>query len=899
MSPYFSICLLYALSGGCSLIYQLVWFHDFVDFMGTTGSTLVIVLSCFIGGLGAGALCSKRVYDWVGRRLHLPGLRAYAATEFLITLSVPLLLVLTRMPLRGIIGSFPYELTQTAGGLPLFTPVLSYRLLRLATSVIAVGLPCFLMGLTYPLLCKIYRGSMRFPSLIYSYNTFGACTAILIVEFWLFRILGYHSTLIVALSVNLVLALVAWWLPAPQVAKESPEKADYNKAKRAEQRAGTYFPVIATGFLTGGLQAAAFAFIKLTYGATKGMFSFLSLFAIFGIWLAARLVHDRPPSKRVLVGTATIGIGWMATIWALEPHLSLRLIVQSENIASSFSPYFAGLVVTLLVTGQLILVPYCALSMVLPSVCDRTTEEVSIHQLYGWNTMSFLVGVLVFGYLAPHVNPFYGFRMLFGLGVITIISLAILDWSRPIPWRHALAVAAAVTFVVLLTPSKLDMRLIGGMHVPEVPIDWRSTPQHMFWVQQLPGQRSKILMFDRHPMSGDNDMSQRYMRVMAHAPLLMHPAPKEALLICFGVGATCDAIRKHQTIERVDVVDLNSAVFDLNNHFAESNDTVLADERLRLIVDDGRQFLKLTDTTYDLVTLEPPPPLKVGISRLYSQEFYADVKRHLSPDGIVSQWLPESSVNAEAVQLIISTFVNAFAESIIIAGSNRVLVLVGSERSFELAHVYKRLVSEDAVRSDLRRYGIYNANDVLGLIMHAPDTMLQRWSDKQFIHDGFLSLEAIMVSPVQGLYGSDNFESAKADLVLDLGVLQRYLTEQLGELAPSVFASICNPEFSAMDYEVVSQLYYAESTVARTRHRSIISGYNLLANNENDQAMMIANELTDTWPEHPDVLNFLGCVLAVHGDRQRAAVAFRKVLDLAPENRSASAFLARLEYPAP
>jgi hypothetical protein len=51
----------YCLSGLVSLGYQLVWFAFFADRFGSTALTFLLVLTSFIGALGLGAICSRRV----------------------------------------------------------------------------------------------------------------------------------------------------------------------------------------------------------------------------------------------------------------------------------------------------------------------------------------------------------------------------------------------------------------------------------------------------------------------------------------------------------------------------------------------------------------------------------------------------------------------------------------------------------------------------------------------------------------------------------------------------------------------------------------------------------------------------------------------------------------------
>jgi spermidine synthase len=59
------------------------------------------------------------------------------------------------------------------------------------------------------------------------------------------------------------------------------------------------------------------------------------------------------------------------------------------------------------------------------------------------------------------------------------------------------------------------------------------------------------------------------------------------------------------------------------------------------VVDDGRRFLERSGEQYDVITIDPPPPIMAaGSSLLYSHEFYEVVKRRLRPDGVLQQWIP-------------------------------------------------------------------------------------------------------------------------------------------------------------------------------------------------------------------------------------------------------------------
>jgi spermidine synthase len=60
-----------------------------------------------------------------------------------------------------------------------------------------------------------------------------------------------------------------------------------------------------------------------------------------------------------------------------------------------------------------------------------------------------------------------------------------------------------------------------------------------------------------------------------------------------------------------------------------------------VVIDDGRRYLTREVAEYDLVVIDPPPPIEAaGSSLLYSTEMYDAVRRRLAPGGILQQWFP-------------------------------------------------------------------------------------------------------------------------------------------------------------------------------------------------------------------------------------------------------------------
>src|SRR5258708_19815691 len=128
-------------------------------------------------------------------------------------------------------------------------------------------------------------------------------------------------------------------------------------------------------------------------------------------------------------------------------------------------------------------------------------------------------------------------------------------------------------------------------------------------------------------------------KVMAHLPLAINNNAKSGLIICFGMGTTFRAM--HSWGIDTTVVELSRSVAESFGFFFADFEDVTRDPKAHIVVDDGRRYLLRGNRKFDVITLDPPPPIEAAASSLlYSKEFYDVVKAHLAPGGILQQWFP-------------------------------------------------------------------------------------------------------------------------------------------------------------------------------------------------------------------------------------------------------------------
>jgi spermidine synthase len=755
----FRIFLVYALSGFLSLAYQVAWFRIFTDWFGSTNLTFALVVINFIGGLAVGALLSRRVTIALVARTSLQDrLRIYGLVELLIGVTALLTFLAHYIP-GDLLGPFPYYLSDG-----IWIQTTAYRLTQVATAAACVFIPCVFMGVTFPLLCDAFNAGPRgkkFPAALYAWNTLGACTGVLACQFLLLPWFGHDLTL--GLMVGLNLLLGAYFLVAGSDAKfgvvTSPITVHARETMAPADRVSSaplVLLLLATlsGFLSGALEGDLFKRISFIIMVTPGAtMSFISFWAILAIFAASSLVHRLPrlsltPIKlmfAVALVYFTISTFFIDAIVGFMSGglMAFMLGLPAVREFDDFLTFPANLLQLLLFVGILVFPPYFLISAMLPYVCNRLQAQGRhIGTAYGLNTMAFCIGLAGFTLVAPKVNIFYSLKLFTLLFAVGIVGLALLRETRRVTRWWPTALIAMAGMAALLTPADFDPGFFTADSPPRTqPIRaLKSNAANTTFV--VDEGDTAALFFGRMRMSATNIRAQSYMRLMAHFPLLLHPNPESALLVCFGAGNTASAIAAHDSMRRIDIVDLNEKVFETAPEFAATNNRVYLDPRVRLIHDDGRNFLNHTDQVYDLITSEPPPPLAAGVYRLYSREYYEAALNHLTPDGLMTQWLPLYLMNPEVMELAISTFLDVFPHTLIFTGYARDFILIGSQAPIELERVDTRYFESATVVDDLKRANIDGPDRLLARIVNGDQELRDRYAEKRTISDQHNDLES-------------------------------------------------------------------------------------------------------------------------------------------------------------
>ena len=147
-----------------------------------------------------------------------------------------------------------------------------------------------------------------------------------------------------------------------------------------------------------------------------------------------------------------------------------------------------------------------------------------------------------------------------------------------------------------------------------------------------------VLYLDGLHQANDQPDMVRLHRAIGHLPMVLHGAPKDVLVVGMGGGATPGAVSQYPDAQ-IQIVELAESVRQAAPFFTHVNYDLLTQPNVSVRIDDGRNFLALTDRRFDVVTADIIQPGHAGAGHVYSREYFSLVRNALKDDGVVLQWI--------------------------------------------------------------------------------------------------------------------------------------------------------------------------------------------------------------------------------------------------------------------
>ena len=658
-------------SGLSALIYQTVWLREFRLIFGASTYATGAVLAIFMFGLGLGsALLGKRA-DAKERPLHY-----YARLELYIAAAAaasPFLL------------GFAARVYFASGGSPSLG-IAGATLLRLVLATLILGPATLLMGGTLPAAARAVQtnddSGRRAVALLYGVNTLGAVAGTLVSTFVLLEQLGNRTTLLIAVGVNVIVALVARRMNVGGGQAILPVQEDETGWIACPPRF-----VYAASALAG----VAFLLMELVWyrmlspilGGTTYMFGLVLAVALAGIALGGALYAFRRRGEAT-IGAFAVTCSLEALAIVIPFALGDRLALFANVLRGLGILGFDGHIVAWAIVTGIVVFPAAVISgiqfPILIALLGRGREGVGrqIGAAYAWNTGGAIAGSLAGGFgLMPLLTAPGTWRLVTAvlalLGAAAML-LAFRERQRFAAIATAMTAVAAMAFCILATGPTAVWRHsgIGAARAPEL----KSRNELRRWINE----RKRTLVWERDGressvalvalrdvafiVNGKSDGSARtdagtqVMSGMVGA--ITHPRPTTALVVGLGTGSTSGWLAAIPTMQRVDTVELEPEVLDVARACKDVNAGAMSNAKMHVTIGDAREVLLTSDRRYDVISSEPSNPYRAGIASLFTREFYLAARNRLNRRGVFAQWIQTYAVHPETIRTVYATLTAVF-----------------------------------------------------------------------------------------------------------------------------------------------------------------------------------------------------------------------------------------------
>jgi len=705
--PALTYGVLFFLSGATGLIYELLWVRVLYQSFGSTIQSVTTVVAAYMGGLGLGAWALGRRADRTPRPAVLYGWLEIAIGIFGIL--SPLVLGLAHWVYIGTAGAL-----ALGGGASVA--------LRFGLAALVLLIPTTLMGGTLPVLTRALMGEDRGllkPSLgrLYGLNTLGAMTGTALAGFLLIEFVGVRASLWATATLNLAIGVIAIRFGRRQEVVELSQPTGEDLHQPPPTSTALHNLALAllalTAFASLLNEIAWTRVLIMIVGGSTYAFTLILFVFLLGIGLGSIIVARRsaPPAETAATaglaqGVAGVGAAALFVFFGFLPSYIIA-VFQIPDLSAISRLVLMGVAV-----GAVVLVPAIGMGMTFPLLTDLTARSraargADVGAAYALNTVGSILGAVITGFvlvvaLGTQATLRVGLAVngLAALALAGLVARGVAEGSaedRRLRVRvlsaaglGTLALVAAVaapgwsTRLIDLGPTiyarqRMDQaarqRFLEHRGVRQLA--FREGPNATVSVWEGESGRS-LRVSGKVDGSDRGDMDTQVM--LGLAPAVARVGATSALVIGYGTGVTARVLADVPSVARLNVVELEPSVMQMDSFFVGVNGSVLARPAVRVVIDDARSAFQLDRERYDVIVSEPSNPWVAGVATLYTPEFFRIARARLSDDGVFCQWIQLYQLPLPIVAGIVRNLRAVFPHVHVWFGGSADLVVLASPR---------------------------------------------------------------------------------------------------------------------------------------------------------------------------------------------------------------------------
>ena len=925
------ILILFFFSGLASLIYEVIWARKLGLVFGNTSYAISTILAVFMAGLALGSFLFGKIVDRFlepRKFLFLNGLLGIGEGTY--ALFTPLIFKLIEKLQLNLVGNLTLS-------------PFNINLIRFFLSFLALILPTTLCGGTLPVLSKfliqLKEDVGEKFALLYSLNTFGGVAGVILSGFFLIIPLGLgvNGTIYAAGSIDILAGLCflglaiksksEWMTDTRNIDANKVRISTRNDAKDISagsrfdsRRFASIFLLIIfffTGFTALALEVLWTRVLVMTLGSSTYAFSLILAAFLSGIALGSILVSkfvDRIKNLwlalALTIGLIGISVVFLTPFFDDLPLLFLKIFGKFGESFWKFELALFSLIFLIL------LLPTILMGITFPLgikiyLGDLKKVGASVGEIYSINTLGCIFGSFLAGFL---------FLSLFGLQksilicvlIYFLFAIILIFFARInlIPRLVFLFLIIGISVSAFFFPQWDKFALTSGPAVyarqyllnPEIIYGEPTKEDLLFYKDGL----SANVFVSKSPkgflamrVNGKVDASAgriEYkeigdldtMLLTGYLPLLLHPQePENALIVGLGSGITLGAMTQYP-LKEIDLVEIEPAIIEGAKYFKEFNHEALDDPRVKLVIEDGRNYLSISSKKYDIISSQPSNPWVKGNANLFTKEYYELCRDHLQENSLMFQWVQLYSLDKKDLESIIYTFSEVFPYvQVWSSPSYKDLFLIGSLESIGVnQEKFKERFNILGIKEDFEKAAISEPEEILANFIFTQE-QIKNFKEKRLHLDNYPFLEFQAPLALYKDIVSENLEelySFKENIEELYGIklssrikefqeknLLAVIAKEKGDSEGAIkfYEEALKIKINPLLEESLAEYYYGKGKLA-------------LLNNNLEEANSYYKKAVELNPKEPVFLNSLGSIYLNKDDFEKAEIWLKKAIQSGP-----------------
>lgn len=662
------------MSGLAGISYEILYGRMLGNIVGDQFIVSAAVLMTFLLGIGVGAMLAHRFWRWLWA--IEAGIGLYG------------LLMVTAQP-------WLEPVVYTASSL--FSDTLSGSVL---ICVLLLIVPSFLIGCSVPLFAafhgRMQQGESAAFAHVYMVYNLGAAVTALLIEFYLIRSLGIRGTVTLFAWINLLIAAGLKWFfiwPGGQREASASRGRWQHVLFRVEGR--MIVALVLASVASAVFQLFMVKYAELVFGPFRESFALVLSLVLFGITLGSWLVRRFSLRFTTVMWWNLAGLLWLIVTAGGAVYVYAALYPLTGE------SFWLVVLLKWLVLAALMLLPATTFGATIPALFSHRGEvSQESGTLLFISSLANVTGFLLMVFIL-HRYLDYGVQLLI-IAMLSVLSLLVLEYRR---WRSVVAAA-------------LLMVCMGGVYLKQWDEDLLYLSYtHFKSASGLIAERKLSRSFERYKgyqdvfsinrVDGDpyffingyisiplNNPSEKMVGALS---TLYAPRLDDALVLGLGSGATASSVGLF--FDRTDVVEINPVVRENLFRMAEWNFDIEHNPHVSIHVDDAIHFIRAGDQRYSLILNTVTTPLYFSSSKLYTKDFFDDVKRRLKADGVYVTWM-DSRIGDRGAAMILRTLHASFTHCAALYVKGAYFLLVASDQPLVMTQ-QKAVVTQPVLRDNL------------------------------------------------------------------------------------------------------------------------------------------------------------------------------------------------------